>query len=127
MLLLCSWVVLDLFDVQLLCSRAVLDLLDVLLLCSWVVLDLLDVQLLCLWAVLDLLDVQLLCLILLFVSCLYLVVSYCLALLLMISDIVTKSETGNITLLSLLDMSAAFDTVDHASWNSAMAFVKKFD
>ena len=36
------------------------------------------------------------------------------ALLQLVSDIVTKSETGNITLLSLLDMSAAFDTVDHA-------------
>ena len=36
------------------------------------------------------------------------------ALLRLISDIVMESETGNITLLSLLDMSAAFDTVDHA-------------
>ena len=37
------------------------------------------------------------------------------ALLRLVSDIVTESETGNITLLSLLDMSAvAFDTVDHA-------------
>ena len=35
------------------------------------------------------------------------------ALLRLVSDIVTKSETGKITLLSLLDMSAAFDTVDH--------------
>ena len=36
------------------------------------------------------------------------------ALLRLVSDIVTESETGKITLLSLLDMSAAFDTVDHA-------------
>ena len=34
------------------------------------------------------------------------------ALLRLVSDIVTESETRNITLLSLLDMSAAFDTVD---------------
>ena len=32
----------------------------------------------------------------------------------MVSDIVTESETGNITLLSLLDRGAAFDIVDHA-------------
>ena len=36
------------------------------------------------------------------------------ALLRLVSDIVTESGTGNITLLSLHDMSAAFDTVDHA-------------
>ena len=36
------------------------------------------------------------------------------ALLRLVSDIVTKSETGKITLLPLLDMGAAFDTVDHA-------------
>ena len=32
----------------------------------------------------------------------------------LVSDIVTEAEIGKITLLSLLDMSAAFDTVDHA-------------
>ena len=36
------------------------------------------------------------------------------ALLRLVSDIVMDSDTENITLLSLLDMSAAFDTVDHA-------------
>ena len=36
------------------------------------------------------------------------------ALLRLVSDIVTKSETGYITLLLLFDTSAAFDTVDHA-------------
>ena len=30
-----------------------------------------------------------------------------------ISDIIMESETGNITLLSLRNMSAAFDTVHH--------------
>ena len=32
----------------------------------------------------------------------------------LVSDIVTESETGNITLLTLPDMSMAFDAVDHA-------------
>ena len=33
----------------------------------------------------------------------------------LVSDLITESETtGNITLLSLLDMSEVFDTVDHA-------------
>ena len=36
------------------------------------------------------------------------------ALLRLVSDIVIVSETRNITLLSLVDMSATFDTVDHA-------------
>ena len=36
------------------------------------------------------------------------------ALLRLVSDIVMESETGNITLLSTIDMSVAFDTVDHA-------------
>ena len=42
------------------------------------------------------------------------------ALLRLASDIVTESETGNITLLSLLDMRAAFDTVAHALFLSKL-------
>ena len=42
------------------------------------------------------------------------------ALLRLVSDFVTESDTGKITLLSLLDMSAAFDTVDNALFLSKL-------